>query len=375
MRKIFLIFILILVEALSLTNVSSAQISGGEVVLRHEIPNGFIYKGIDVSPSGMKGIVFLQPQTGKLYSDLLMLEIFDPNNTMILSKVLHSGWIFEGFTPDNKLILSKGDDSDSVSEIKILDINGTELLSIPDIGSRRLVFDLFGREMAIAALGYDGAYQPSIVYDAVTGREKFKYGPVNLAAKIKNKNRRPLIEGPRLFLPIGKDNLFLVGLGATILLQQYDKPGYLWKIDNIGGNINEGKFLDQDYLAVSYYVPERRYKEGLAIIRWKDGEIVFRIENYIVNDRREKDLPVLSVDYLYLDEDFNLNFVYDDGQIFKIHFNKENKKWDENLKTAYKRNFGKSIAAGKGRPRIIKGHIYYAEEENGEVVIRRVKLN
>lgn len=42
---------------------------------------------------------------------------------------------------------------------------------------------------------------------------------------------------------------------------------------------------------------------------------------------------------------------------------------------ARKYNFGKSIASGKGRPTVIKGHIYYANEENDEVVIKRIKIN
>lgn len=48
---------------------------------------------------------------------------------------------------------------------------------------------------------------------------------------------------------------------------------------------------------------------------------------------------------------------------------------DENIKMVRKYNFGKGIAGSKGRPIVIKGHIYYAYEESDEVVIKRIKLN
>lgn len=377
--KVLAYVLLIIIGCLCLIGFSLAQSSEGEEILKCEIPQGFIYKNFHLSPSGMKGIVFLMDTPGSLVSDVSILEIFDLSNNLVMRRVLDSGWGFSGFTPDNKLILSKGH-ADSVSEIKILDIEGKEIMSIPEIGSRRLFFDLQGRELAVVALGYDAAYWPSVVYDLAKGIEKFRLGPVPLPENIKDKKKDKKNvfpwTGTRIFLPVGEDNLFLWGIGATILLQRYDGPGSVWKIDNIGGNISEGKFLNEEYLAVSYFVPGIKYKEGLAIIRWRDGQVVFRMENYIVNGKREKNLPVLQgVDSLCLDEDGNLSFVEDNGQIYKFHFKQENKTWDENLKTTYEHTFGKSIAAGKGRPNVIRGNIYYADEENGQVIIKKIKLN
>jgi len=375
MKNKFLAYaLLIFIGSIGLINFSFSQHSGGEEILRCEIPQGFIYKSFYPSSSGMKGIIFLQHQPDRLYSDLSIFEVFDADNNMLLSKVLDSGWGFRGFTPDNKLILSKGQ-ADYLSEIKIIDMQGKELISIPEVGSRRLVFDLYGRDLAVAAFDYDAAYLPSVVYDLASSKEKFRLGPVPLPKSNKNKEGNFYWTGTRIFLPIGKDNLFLWGIGATILLQKYDGPGYIWKINDIGGNISEGKLLNEEYLAVSYFVPERKYKEGLAIIRWRDGQIVFRMENYIVNNKREKNLPVLSVDMLHLDENNNLFFLQDDGRVHIFHFKKENKTWDENLMTTHEYRLGKTIAAGKGRPQVIKGTIYYAEEEDGQVVIRRIKLN
>lgn len=48
---------------------------------------------------------------------------------------------------------------------------------------------------------------------------------------------------------------------------------------------------------------------------------------------------------------------------------------DENIRIVCKYNFGKGIAGGKGRPIVIKGHIYYPYEESDEVVVKRIKLN
>lgn len=348
-----------------------AQQPEGEELLRVKIPEGFIYKYFYVSPEMIKAVGFIEHQPERLISDLSVVKIFDSENTLIEEKLLDSGSIFGGFISVNHILLLKGD-GDSLAEARVVELRGKEIASIKDIGSRRLFNDLRGKEMAVAALGYDSIYQPSIVYDLTAGREKFRLGPIPLPSNFKKKIA--LWTGTRIFLPVGEDNLFLWGIGATILLQRYDRPGYIWKIDNIGGNIDEGKFLNEEYLAVSYFVPDKKYKEGLAVVRWRDGQVVFRIENYVVNDRREKDLLPLRLDGLYFDEDLNLNFLIDDGRAMKIYFNKENKTWDEKSKKFRKYNFGKSIAAGKGRPAVIKGHIYYADEENNEVVIRKIKL-
>lgn len=371
MKKIAILGLVFFKVIFLLISSLPAQPSDGEELLKVEVPAGFIYKFFEISPSGLKAIGFIEHQPGRLISDLSVVKILDSANRLIEDKILDSGWIFGGFIQDKYILLENGDEF-YTSEVKIVDLKGAEILSIKDVGFRRLFHDLHGREMAVAALDNDSAYVPSVVYDLTAGREKFRLGPIPLPSNFKKKIS--LWTGTRIFLPVGEDNLFLWGIGATVFLQRYDRPGYIWKIDNIGGNINEGKFLNEEYLAVSYFVPDKKYKEGLAVVRWRDGQVVFRIENYIVNDRREKDLLPLSVDGLYFDEDLNLNFLIDDGRLMKIYFNKENKTWDEKIKKFHKYNFGKSIVAGKGRPKVIKGHIYIADEENGEVVIRKIKL-
>lgn len=348
----------------------AAQQSEGEELLRVEIPAGFIYKSFRISPGGLKAVCFLEHQPGKLYSDLSLIKIFDPENRLIEEKILDSGWIFGDFIQDKYIVLEKGD-GDYLEEVKVVDLKGEEILSIKEVGSRRLFYDLHGRELAVAALGSDSAYAPSVVYDLNARREKFRLGPLSFP---KNDIKKSLWSETRIFLPVGEDNLFVWGVGATVLLEKYERPGYIWKIDNIGGNIAEGKFLNEEYLALQYFVPDKKYKEGLAIIRWKDGQVVYKIENFIVNNRREKDLPPLVIHGLYLDEDLNLNFLSDDGRALKIYFDQQQKTWDEKIKRAHKYNFGKATSAGKGRPVVIKGYIFHADEENGEVIIKKVKL-
>lgn len=374
MKNIIILYFCFIMSIFLLFSSLAAQQPEGEELFRVKIPEGYLYKAFDVSPGGMKALSFLEHQEGSLYSYRALVKIFDSDNLPVEEKVLDSGWIFGGFTPSSALILLKGE-ADSLSEARIIDLQGRELLSIRDVGSRQLLNDLHGREIAVAALGDDSHYKPSVVYDLSQGREKFRLDPVPWPHDLEHiKPKNSIWAETRIFLPVGQDNLFLWGIGATILLQKYGQPGHIWKIDSIGGNINEGKFLGPDYLAVSYFVEGKKHKEGLAIIRWRDGQIVFRVENYIFNGKREKELPPLRTDYLYLDEDFNLNFLFDSGESLIIHFDRENKTWKEEIKTVRKYNLGKSISAGKGRPQVIRGHVYYAVEENDEVVVRKIKL-
>lgn len=372
MKKIIISFLFSIVVISILFGRLAAQQSEGEELFRVKIPAGFIYKALHVSPRGMKALSFLEHQPGRVYSNRSLVRIFDTDNLLIEEKLLDSGWIFDGFTPADALILLKGE-GDSLSEGRIIDLQGRELLSVKDIGSRRLFCDIQGKEVALAALAYDSRFMPSVVYDLDNGKEKFRLGAFSLPDD--SQPQKALWAGTRIFLPVGQDNLYVWGVGATVLLQRYNQFGHVWKIDSVGGNIADGKFLGRDYLAVSYFVPDKKYKEGLAIIRWRDGQVVFRIENYIANNRREKDLPSLTVDGLYLDDDFNLCFLKDDGRLLKIKFDAEKRTWDEDRKVARKHNFGKTIADGKGRPTLIRGHIYYADEENDEVVVKRIKLN
>lgn len=372
MNKIkYLYFCVIVTIFLSVSSLAAQQ-PEGEELFKVKIPTGFIYKDFHISPGEIKALFFLSSQPGSLDYNRTMVILFDPDNLVIKEKVLDPGWIFGGFTTANHLILLKGE-GDSLSESRIIDLQGRELLSIKDIGSRRLINDLYGREIAVVALGYDSHYQPTVVYDLDRNREKFRLGPIPLPGN--NKDKRAPWTGSEIFLPVGQNDLFLWGLGATILLQKYSQPGYIWKIDSIGGNISGGKLIGQDYLGVSYFNPDKRYKEGLAIIRLTDGQIVFRIENYIVNGQRENKWPPLNVDYLCLDEDSNLIFLDDSGESAIIDFDRENKTWKKELRAARKLNLGKSISTGKGRLRVIKGYVYYAEEGDGQVVIRRINLS
>lgn len=369
MDKKQIVFLIIIFFAI--VGIVFPQPSVVQEILKTPIPPGFIYKNFKISPSGLKTFTFLQSQPGELTSDVAMERIFDANNNLVKEYLLTDSWILEGFTKNNNIILIKGH-ADYLAEARIEDLKGNLIFSFKIDGDRQLVEDLYGQEIALVATADTSFYQPSVVYDLRTGKEKFRFGPLSRDKYLKLKPAQRVPLGTKIFLPVGEENLFIIGMGATVLMQRYDRPGYLWKIDDVGGNIYRGKFLNEKYLAVSYILPGKKFNEfieGLAIIEWRTGNIIFNLK---LKDRKE----IWSTDtyYTYLDRAGNLCFVYDEGKIVKMHFLRDKKSWDPKNIKIFRCSFGRSSQSGKGRPKVHKGEVYFGEEEGELVALKKINL-
>jgi len=261
-----------------------------------------------------------------------------------------------------------------IQTLQFLSPGGDELFKIDGVGDRRIIFDPSGKELALAALGYDGLYEETVVFDTKTGKEKFRQGPMKLSGPTTTNTKATAFTGPALFLPVGEDNLYLFGVGASLFLKKYDEPGEKWTIKDIGGNISNGKFLDEQHVGVSYYVPGSVYKEGLAVVDWKNGQIVFRLENQRVNDQKQKELPSLDADNAHFDKEKNLVFLNEDGEIFIMPFEKESRSWQEKKVRYYLAGgVSKSTRGDMKRFRVVRGEIYFADEESDRIIIRKIK--
>ena len=76
------------------------------------------------------------------------------------------------------------------------------------------------------------------------------------------------------FILLGKDHRFILGDGATLLMTAYTAPDSpVWKIDNIGGTIDELRFLNQSVCVVSYRGDGYR---GKALIHMETGNVLYR---------------------------------------------------------------------------------------------------
>jgi len=76
------------------------------------------------------------------------------------------------------------------------------------------------------------------------------------------------------FILMGKDHRFILGDGATLLMTAYTAPDApVWKIDNIGGTIDELRFLNQSVCAVAYRGDGYR---GKALIHMETGNVLYR---------------------------------------------------------------------------------------------------
>jgi len=368
----------IIVSFLVLTSwyIFSQESTETEVVLERKIPSGMIFKGLDISSTGHRALFYIEhsDQINKIRPDWSKLEIYDSNNRLILEKVLERDCFFHGFSPDGKIILSFSGDPMVIQTLQFLSPGGDELFKIDGVGDRRIIFDPSGKELALAALGYDGLYEETVVFDTKTGKEKFRQGPMKLSGPTTTNTKATALTGPALFLPVGEDNLYLFGVGASLFLKKYDEPGEKWTIKDIGGNISNGKFLDEQHVGVSYYVPGSVYKEGLAVVDWKNGQIVFKLENQRVNDQKQKELPSLDADNAHFDKEKNLVFLNEDGEIVIVPFEKASRSWQEKKVRYYLAGgVSKSTKGDMKRFRLARGEIYFADEESDRIIIRKIK--
>lgn len=95
--------------------------------------------------------------------------------------------------------------------------------------------------------------------------------------------------------------LYVIGIGATLGLKSYLQPDKIyWQIQDIGGNIDQGFFLDdqdEQYIAVGYRLDdfrEHKFMAGVAVVEWKSGNILFDKRGFQINGQQDKWYALLN---------------------------------------------------------------------------------
>jgi len=86
-----------------------------------------------------------------------------------------------------------------IGALQFLTLEGDEVFRIDGVGDRRIIFDPSGKELALAALGYDGLYEDTVVFDTKTGKEKFRQGPIKLPGPTTKNTKATALLAPVFF--------------------------------------------------------------------------------------------------------------------------------------------------------------------------------
>lgn len=82
---------------------------------------------------------------------------------------------------------------------------------------------------------------------------------------------------PDGFLLIGEE-FYVIDMGASLFLKSYCEPvKTYWQITNIGGNINDVRFLNRELIAVSYgfnNIKEEKFMYHLLLSIGDQGELI-----------------------------------------------------------------------------------------------------
>ncbi|MGB9764809.1 MAG: hypothetical protein ACPLZD_05590 [Candidatus Saccharicenans sp.] len=378
MKRYLILMGLILIMA-SVTFFSPKALSE-ELLIKHPIPFGWKFKDLEMGEKYI-GICFwpdieLNGHEPQIFPRTLVQILDKKSGRVILEVKTEAGERFK-LLKDNKIFLVKGDESGDDS-IRMLDLDGKEYWRIKwpqglQSVKGQVLFDLRGKEFAYVDLVWGSLSTPAVVYDLDSGKEKFIYGPLNLPEKLREAGF-----GLKVFLPIGEDNLFLMGIGASVFLKHYDNRKDIWTISDIGGNISSGKFLNDDYVGLNYWRREEKnkYISGLAVIEWKTGKIAFRLENIKINGVSQKKITIPYVDFIFLDKGDNslvFNPDKDDNLVVKIPYNYKTKTWVEEKAKRY-RALVKYKVVGKSREyqKIYYGKYVVDENEAGGLKILRI---
>jgi len=147
---------------------------------------------------------------------------------------------------------------------------------------------------------------------------------------------------------------FYVGLGEKRTLdkvaEHFNVP--LWMIKDIGGNIHEARILDRDLIAVGYDkkadFKKGEFISGLAVIRWKTGEILFNRTARFEKDKKDFWYPRLKYLNLLVEEDGSLLF-YGDGEALRLPKEKaDGWKWNEDKAIKLKADPPERVAGAEG---------------------------
>ncbi|MBE3130184.1 MAG: hypothetical protein IMZ54_05640 [Acidobacteria bacterium] len=292
-----------------------------EVILDHKLPAGWKFKSFSVSRSGYKAL-FLLPDLPDMMSltngTSRRLQVLDNDGNLVKDMILEDWYWLSGFTRDDKIILSRGDES-GCWRIKVLEPDGRVRFCV-DAGGRWPAAALFGHEIALVP-GVSGDVAPCSIIDAETGIEKFRIGPLSRA--------RP----DACFASIGEDGLYIAGIERALFLRSYRHEGKdLWKIENIGGTIEHYTFLDDKYFAVQYKTDDfeaGRFMVGNAVIEWRSGDVLYEKRGFQIDGKQDDWYRRLFAFGLRLDRG-DLVFLIGDGLGVRIpRKSPPGEGWDE----------------------------------------------
>lgn len=360
-----------------------------ECLFQHPIPSGWKFRAFEMTDSYI-GIFFWPDIEFRWYEPQVFpkgrVQILDKKSGEIVFDIITEPGERFRLLKNNKIILVGGDESGDDS-IRMLTIEGKELWRVkwpqgPQIVKGEVVFDLKAREFGYVDLMWGALSTPAIVYDLDTGREKFRFGPLTFPEKLKEAGA-----GLKVFLPIGEDNLFLMGIGASVFLKHYDDRKDVWAINNVGGNINSGGFLGDDYICLKYWRRDgkNKYIDGLVIIEWRTGKIVFRLENIEIKIngvwQKRLSIPIPYPRFIHIDEEDNsLIFTSDknDNLVVRIPYDPKRKTWPEEKLKRYRAQVKfKMVGKSKEYQEIFYGKYVVDEIEEGglrSLKIRKVSL-
>ena len=84
-------------------------------------------------------------------------------------------------------------------------------------------------------------------------------------------------------------------------------------------------------------------------------------------------MPILA-DKAYFDKEKNLVFLNEDGEIFIVPFEKERRSWQEKKVRYYLvGRVLKSPTERVKRFRLVRGEIYFADQESDRIIISKIK--
>lgn len=259
----------------------AASFASAEVILDRKLPAGWKYRSFAISRSGYKAL-FLLPDLPNMM--LLTkepsgrLQVFDKGGTLVRDTILEDGYWLHGFTRDDKLILTRGDEY-GCWLIKLLEPEGRVLFTA-DAGGRWPVEALLGGEIALVPGVSSDIGLPCSIIDGRSGVEKFRIGPFSKA--------RP----DAFFAAIGKDGLYIAGTDKALFLRSYRQEGKdIWRIENIGGTIESLLCLDDEHFAVRYGTDDfdaHKFMAGNAVIEWQSGKVVFDQKGFQINQEQDE---------------------------------------------------------------------------------------
>lgn len=368
-----------LISILISASLFSIPAKSEQLLLQQSVPSCWKFKDLKISDSHI-GIFYFDDnfKSARLQGfPPGRIQIFDRKSRVLVSDLLTMPGERFDFLRDNKIALILGDEGGDY-RIRVLTFEGNELLrlDLPDDGiGRQVVLDLKGREFALVDLHWGSRSVPAIIYDIDSGRVKFRYGPLTLPKELEERGL-----GLKFLYPVGEDNLFLMGIGAGIYLKHYDGRKDIWAIKDVGGNIQGGRFLDDNFFALTYWRPETKNKgaEGLIIIDWKTGRIVFRLENIKEGKSWQKRMVIPFPEFIHISEEDKSLILGPsssaDNLMIKIPFDPTGKTWIEEKMKRYRAQVSyKIVGKSKEYQKVFYGEYVVDEDEEGDVKTLRIK--